>query len=87
MYILYMYSNSEESLHCMCIMVQYSNYKRTNWNLVCRQTDDRLAPLVAGLMTVFLMLREESMSSEEALRLVVDPATPLPWNTLLMLEL
>ena len=52
--------------------------KRTNWNLVCRQTDDLLAPLVAGLTMEFLMLREESMSREEALRVVDDPATPLP---------
>ena len=56
-------------------------------NLVCRHTDALLAPLVAGLIMEFLMLREESMSREEALRVVDDPATPLPWNTLLILEL
>ena len=60
----------------------YVNYSidniHTNWNLVCRHTDDLLAPLVAGLTIEFLRLREESMSREEALRLVLDPATPLP---------
>ena len=59
---------------CMYVCINM----HTNWNLVCRQTDDLLAPLVAGLTMEFLMLREESMSRVEALRVVDDPATPLP---------
>ena len=52
--------------------------QRTNWNLVCRQTDDLLAPPVAELTTEFLKLREESMRSVEAPREVLGPATPFP---------
>ena len=61
-------------------------YVHTSWNLVWRQTDDLLAPVLAGLME-HLMLRDESMSRLEALRVVDDPTTPLPGNTLRMLEL